>query len=102
VGGPGPATGAPVPADLRDRLFVARAGADDEAPGPLAALRAWRDETARAARVDPLTVLDDRLLEAIATRRPTSTDELAGVPGMGTILASRVGSGILAALAAAD
>ena len=34
--------------------------------GALAALHAWREEAARAARVEPETLVDDRLLEAIA------------------------------------
>jgi ribonuclease D len=64
----------------------------------LAALHSWRDESARAARVEPAAVLDDRLLETIAERRPTTPDELVAIPGMGRLLAARVGDGLLAAL----
>jgi DNA helicase-2/ATP-dependent DNA helicase PcrA len=53
---------------------------------------------ARAARAEPGSVIDDNLLEAVATRRPATRDELAAVPGMGPLLAARVGDGLLAAL----
>ncbi|HZM37541.1 MAG TPA: HRDC domain-containing protein, partial [Acidimicrobiales bacterium] len=68
-------------------------------PSPaLVALQAWREESARAARADPEAVIDDRLLEVIAERRPATREELAAVPGMGPLLAARVGDGLLAAL----
>jgi DNA helicase-2/ATP-dependent DNA helicase PcrA len=96
------------PADWRDQLAAqrarlaehrARAVAEGPAVSPaLAALRSWRDASARAARVAPPALVDDRLLEAIAARRPSTPEELAAVPGMGPVLAARVGSGLLAAL----
>jgi ribonuclease D len=64
----------------------------------LAALVGWREEAARAARVPPTAVLDDDLLETVAERRPTDRDELAAIPGLGPLLAARVGDGLLAAL----
>ena len=67
-------------------------------PGALAALRAWRDERARAARADPEALLDDHLLEAIAARMPVTLEDLVAIPGMGTLVATRVGDGLLAAL----
>ena len=69
-----------------------------EAPEPLAALLAWRAERARAARAEPASVIDDHLLEAIAARMPATQDELVAVPGMGPLLAARVGDDLLAAL----
>ncbi|MFS8586422.1 MAG: HRDC domain-containing protein, partial [Acidimicrobiia bacterium] len=63
----------------------------------LAALLAWRDEHARAARVEPAAVVDDRLLERIAERRPRSHEELVEL-GMGPLVARRLGDGLLAAL----
>jgi ribonuclease D len=60
---------------------------------------AWRDDRARIARVEPAALVDDHLLETIAARRPASTDELAAVPGMGPLLAARIGESLLAALA---
>jgi DNA helicase-2/ATP-dependent DNA helicase PcrA len=83
-------------ADQRARLAAAVAG---PAPAPvLAALRSWREASARAARVEPAALVDDQLLEAIAERRPATRDELVAVPGMGPVLAARVGDGLLAAL----
>ena len=89
------------PADWRVRLAEQRALLA-EATSPLSpaltALHAWRDESARAARVEPASLIDDRLLEIIAERRPASHDELVSIPGMGPLLAARVGDGLLAAL----
>jgi DNA helicase-2/ATP-dependent DNA helicase PcrA len=91
--------------DWQARLAEQRAVlAGNAPPAParqpaLAALHAWRDEHARAARVEPAALVDDHLLEAIAERRPTTPDELAAVPGMGPLLAARVGDGLLGALA---
>jgi DNA helicase-2/ATP-dependent DNA helicase PcrA len=79
--------------------LAAAAARDRPAASPaLAALHAWREESARAARADPAAVIDDRLLELIAEREPATREELAAVPGMGTLLAERVGDGLLAAL----
>ena len=92
-------------ADWRERLADQRAQLAEASAGrvpsaALSALLAWRDEQARAARVEPAALVDDRLLEAIAEARPTTTDELAAVPGMGRLLAGRIGPGLLAALRA--
>jgi len=61
-------------------------------------LEAWRTQTARAARVAPEAVLDDRTLEAIAAVRPRSAAELVTVPGLGPVKAARFGDALLAAL----
>ena len=96
----------PEPApDWRERLADQRAhlaeASSGRPPSPaLAALLAWREEQARAARVEPVTLVDDRLLEAIAEALPATTDELAAIPGMGRLLAGRIGPSLLAALRA--
>jgi DNA helicase II / ATP-dependent DNA helicase PcrA len=92
-------------ADWRERLadqraHLAEAAADRAPSAALVALLAWRDEQARAARVEPVALVDDRLLEAIAEARPATTEELAAIPGMGQLLAARIGPGLLAALQA--
>ena len=84
-------------ADQRAKLAAAGAAAAPRSP-VLEALHEWRERTARAARVEPQALVDDRLLEAIAAARPTSIDDLAAVPGMGRLLANRIGDGLLAAL----
>jgi DNA helicase II / ATP-dependent DNA helicase PcrA len=95
--------------DWRRHLAEQRAVLASATPAPapepaaspaLEALWTWRDEHARAARVEPAALVDDRLLEAIAERRPATRDELVAVPGMGPVLAARVGDGLLAALRA--
>jgi DNA helicase-2/ATP-dependent DNA helicase PcrA len=89
------------PADWQARLAEQRARLVSAAPvlsPTLTALHAWRDESARAARVEPTALVDDHLLEVIADSRPATQDELAAVPGMGRLLAARVGDGLLAAL----
>ena len=97
--GPAPGWAAHL-AEQRAGLATATTAAGDRrvASPALAALRAWREESARAARADPAAVIDDRLLEAIAEHRPATPEELAAIPGMGRLLAARVGDGLLAAL----
>jgi DNA helicase-2/ATP-dependent DNA helicase PcrA len=92
-------------ADWRERLAAQRAqlaeAASTRTPSPtLTALLAWREEQARAARVEPAALVDDQLLEAIAEASPATPDELAAIPGMGRLLAARIGPGLLAALQA--
>jgi DNA helicase-2/ATP-dependent DNA helicase PcrA len=95
----GPAPGWPARlADQRAQLAGATAG---RTPTALAALLRWREEQAHAARVEPTAVLDDEVLERVAALRPASHRELAEVPGVGRLLASRLGDGLLAALGAA-
>ncbi|HEX5946521.1 MAG TPA: 3'-5' exonuclease, partial [Acidimicrobiales bacterium] len=93
------------PADWQTRLAEQRALLA-EAVQPLSptltALHTWREEQARAARVEPAALIDDRLLEIIAERRPESHDELVSIPGMGPLLAARVGDDLLAALHGPD
>ena len=51
--------------------------------------------------MSPEAVLDDQLLAAVAAVRPADQDELTAIPGVGRVLAtSRVGEGLLTALAA--
>jgi ATP-dependent DNA helicase UvrD/PcrA len=92
-------------ADWRERLAAQRAqlaeATSTRTPSPtLTALLAWREEQARAARVEPAALVDDQLLEAIAEASPATPDELAAIPGMGRLLAARIGPGLLAALQA--
>ncbi len=66
-------------------------------PG-LDALHAWRDATARAARVEPAAVLPDHVLARVAVTRPDDIDALGAIRGVGGILARRFGPAILDAL----
>jgi len=64
-------------------------------------LHRWRDEVARAARVEPAAVLADHLLARIATARPADVDALGAIRGVGPILAQRLGPALLARLSTA-
>jgi DNA helicase-2/ATP-dependent DNA helicase PcrA len=66
-------------------------------PG-LEALHRWRDGAARAARVEPQTVLPDHVLARVAAAQPDDLADLEAIRGVGTILASRFGPAMLEAL----
>jgi DNA helicase-2/ATP-dependent DNA helicase PcrA len=67
----------------------------------LIALKAWRRDAARAARIDEQAVADDRTLAAIAAARPQSVEALGAVPGFGPLMARRHGPRLLGAIAPA-
>ena len=77
-----------VPADENQPLFQA--------------LRAWRKEQAAAASVPAFVVFNDATLTAVAEARPTSTDELLELPGIGAVKAERFGPDLLRIVAEAD
>jgi ATP-dependent DNA helicase RecQ len=59
------------------------------------ALRVHRANVAADAGVPPYVVAHDSTLAAIAARRPTTPQELAGVRGMGPVKVTRYGEGLL-------
>jgi len=68
----------------------------DQAVGALAEqLREWRRRLARASGVPPQVLLHDSIVQVIADRRPSTTEELLTVPGMGPVKVSRFGPAIL-------
>ncbi|MCB0977594.1 MAG: ATP-dependent DNA helicase UvrD2 [Acidimicrobiales bacterium] len=60
------------------------------------AIRRWRDEQARKARVRPSVVLADRAVSEIAKALPADLDTLGRVAGMGPVARERHGRTILA------
>jgi DNA helicase-2/ATP-dependent DNA helicase PcrA len=66
------------------------------------ALRAWRLETATEAKVPAYVVFTDATLTAIAETRPSSTQELAGIAGVGAAKLERYGPAVLALLDGKD
>ena len=52
-------------------------------PALVAALRAWRSEVARQRGVPAYVVLHDSTIDGIATSRPTTLEQLRGIPGIG-------------------
>jgi hypothetical protein len=76
-------------------------------PSPLAeaaavALRAWRTERARADKVPPYVVLNDKHLLGIAERHPADLAALRSCPGIGPAKLEAYGDDILAVLAGLD
>lgn len=64
-----------------------------------AALVAWRLEVARHGGVPPRFVLHDLTLDALASLRPQTTEELLAVPAIGPLKAQRYGRALLDILA---
>lgn len=80
------------PRRIRGEQAVALPQPDDDL---LEALRSWRASVARVSGVPAGVVLHDRTLEALAALRPTSTDALTAVPGIGPVKAARFGPALL-------
>ena len=64
------------------------------------ALRQWRLDTARAAKVPPYVIFHDKTLTEIARSRPESIADLAAVSGVGPAKLERYGAAVLAAIRA--
>jgi ATP-dependent DNA helicase RecQ len=64
------------------------------------ALRQWRLDTARAAKVPPYVIFHDKTLAEIARSRPVSIADLAAVSGVGPAKLERYGAAVLAAIRA--
>lgn len=89
--------------DPRDGLTRARraldaAGDHDAARTLLAALKAWRAETARRAGVPPAVVLTDRILADVARLAPHDEAGLGAVRGMGPMTIDVHGEALLEAV----
>jgi DNA helicase-2/ATP-dependent DNA helicase PcrA len=93
----------PAPGDgpTRQRVVGALSGVDPGDRVVLDALLAWRAASARAASVPPSALFDDAALEAVASARPRTFDELRAVSGIGTIKARRYGDALLGIVAVA-
>lgn len=59
------------------------------------ALREWRAEEARKQGMPPYIVATDKALRALAERRPTSVEQLQGVPGFGPAKAAKYGANVV-------
>ena len=62
------------------------------------ALREWRLDTARRAKLPPYVIFHDKTLAEIARTRPASMADLAAVPGVGPTKLERYGAAVLAAI----
>ncbi len=72
-------------------------GAPDQ--GLFEALRAKRLELARAQGVPPYVIFHDKTLIELATQRPATEAEMAGVPGVGKAKLDQYGAAFLAVIA---
>ena len=76
---------------------------DEEEPQPepqvdptlLDALRTWRTEQARAIQKPPYIIFANKVLEAIAQRRPLTLEALQEIPGIGPAKLAQYGPAIL-------
>lgn len=68
---------------------------DDPDPDLLNKLKTWRLHKARESKMPPYIILHDSTLEAIATARPMTMDELASLPGIGEHKLKKYGDEIL-------
>jgi hypothetical protein len=64
----------------------------------VAKLKAYRLQTSRAEKVQAYVVFNDRQLEDLITRKPTTLEELQQISGFGPVKAEKYGPGILAVL----
>ena len=67
-----------------------------------AALRAWRAGEAKSRGVPAYVVFHDSTLREIAARRPRTTDELAGISGVGAVKLATYGDAVVAVVADAS
>ncbi|HEV8116668.1 MAG TPA: HRDC domain-containing protein, partial [Acidimicrobiales bacterium] len=80
------------------QLVTARRALEIPTDPVLDSLRQWRHHRALALRVPASMIIDDRLLELVAERRPTTLDDLLAVPGIGTSRARAIGPSLLGAI----
>ena len=82
-----------------ERAPIAQVAEEDE--GLLAALKARRRALADAAGVPAYVIFPDRTLNEMASRRPATLDDLAGITGVGAVKLERFGAAFLAVIAGA-
>ena len=70
-------------------------------PTLLGALRAWRSQIARSRGVPAYVVLHDSTIDGIASARPTTLNELRGIPGIGDKKLEHYGDELIALVKAA-
>ena len=56
----------------------------------------WRRGTARSSGVPAYVILHDVTVDALAAIRPSTSEELLAVPGLGPVKAGRYGPSLLA------
>jgi ATP-dependent DNA helicase RecQ len=89
------------PSAPRPQIRTAAASPGDVDEGLVERLRGWRLERSREDEVPAYVVLHDATLRELASVRPSSREELAGVKGLGPVKIDRYGDDLLAVLATA-
>lgn len=74
---------------------IAEALPDDVDEALLITLKTWRRETATADNVPPYVIFADKVLIALAARRPTNEFDLLAIPGIGPAKAAKYGETVL-------
>ena len=64
-------------------------------------LREWRAGEARKLGMPPYIVATDKVLRAVAQKRPTSVGDLRGIPGFGPAKTAKYGAGVVDIVATA-
>jgi DNA helicase-2/ATP-dependent DNA helicase PcrA len=82
------------------RPFRVPEGYPDPDPELAGQIKAWRLEAARSSGVPAYAILHDATVEALAAMRPTTSEELMAVPGLGPVKAGRYGPSLLALVGA--
>jgi ATP-dependent DNA helicase RecQ len=68
---------------------------EDVDPALFEALRAWRREEADLNNVPPYVVFADKVLAALAARKPSNEFDLQAIPGIGPVKAAKYGPTVL-------
>ncbi len=71
----------------------------DPDPDLVHSVKAWRAETARFTGVPPYVILHDVTVDALAALRPSTTEQLLAVPGLGPVKVGRYGPILLSIVA---
>ncbi|MET9511247.1 DNA helicase RecQ [Streptomyces flavidovirens] len=88
--------------ERKAKSAAAKADLPAEAVPVFEALRAWRAEQAREQGVPAYVIFHDATLREIATVRPGSVADLAGIAGLGEKKLATYGEGVLGVLASLD
>lgn len=83
------------------RATSSRVVGENADPDLLAALKAWRSETARAAGMPAYVIFHDTTLAALAEALPATERALLAVPGIGQVKVERYGAAVLRVIKAA-
>ena len=94
----------PIPADLLRKIRGERSDAVGAEMPPvdadlLGALRRWRQEVASQSKLPPHYILSNATVEELARRRPTSSEALLAIKGIGPAKLERYGDALLAIVA---